>query len=112
MHEPPALVRPYALTGGRTRTSSTLDYHTQVVTIPDVWTPVVHTLDRSILDLCRVPQAVAEVAHHIRIPLVVAKVRLDDLAAAGLILVGGGTHTDGRPNLDMLERVLAGIRRL
>jgi hypothetical protein len=112
MHEPPALVRPYALTGGRTRTSSTLDYHTQVVTRPDTWTPVVDTLDRTILDFCRKPRAVAEVAHHIGRPLVVAKVRLDDLATAGLIVVGSGSQTGDRPTLDMLERVLAGIRRL
>ncbi|HYQ64169.1 DUF742 domain-containing protein [Actinophytocola sp.] len=114
-----ALVRPYAHTGGRTRSSHDLALEALVSTSGQ---PSLAALDevltthhrRMIVDMCLQPRSVAEVAALLSVPLGVARVLLGDLAAAGLVVVHptAGSTGDGAPDLDFMRRVLVGLRGL
>ena len=123
----PARVRPYSLTGGRTRFGHVLLVETFVgataaLEAADERKELTNSpLDvrvmpemRAIVELCRRMRTVAEIAALLRMPLGVVRVLLSDLADQGKIRVyGTGTgHGTGRPDRALLERVLSGLRRL
>ncbi|MGW2638748.1 DUF742 domain-containing protein [Streptomyces sp. NPDC001348] len=122
----PARVRPYSLTGGRTRFGHVLLVETFVATTAAIEAPeerreltsaplsAVMPEMRAIVELCRRMRTVAEIAALLRMPLGVVRVLLSDLADQGKIRVyGTGTnHGVGRPDRALLERVLNGLRRL
>jgi hypothetical protein len=101
-----ATVRPYVLTSGRTRSTFELPIEALVSAAPG--TPTVHS---DIVELCREPRSVAEIAALRGVPLGVARVLLGDLAAVGAISVHR-TVDAGGPDLALMERVLSGLRRL
>jgi hypothetical protein len=113
------LVRPYAHTGGRTRSSHDLAIEALVSTSGQ---PGVGVLDevltthhrRMIVDMCVRPRSVAEVAAVLAVPLGVARVLLGDLASAGVVFVHptAGSTGDGEPDVEFMRRVLVGLRRL
>jgi hypothetical protein len=112
-----ALVRPYAHTGGRTRSSRMLAIEALVSSsrrsgVGDAALTTHHR--RMIVDLCAQPRSVAEVAALLSVPLGVARVLLGDLATAGVVVVHptAGTSGDGEPDLAFMRRVLVGLRRL
>ncbi|MFF5016999.1 DUF742 domain-containing protein [Streptomyces sp. NPDC001165] len=120
----PARVRPYSLTGGRTRFGHVLLVETFVaaleapeerkeLTSAPLSARVMPEM-RAIVELCRRMRTVAEIAALLRMPLGVVRVLLSDLADQGKIRVyGTGTgHGTGRPDRVLLERVLSGLRRL
>ncbi|MFH0520877.1 DUF742 domain-containing protein [Streptomyces sp. M41] len=123
----PARVRPYSLTGGRTRFGHVLLVETFVgstaaleaaeerkeLTTGSLATRVMPEM-RAIVELCRRMRTVAEIAALLKMPLGVVRVLLSDLADQGKIRVyGTGTgHGTGRPDRALLERVLSGLRRL
>ncbi|MEU8987127.1 DUF742 domain-containing protein [Streptomyces sp. NPDC048558] len=119
-----ARVRPYSLTGGRTRFGHVLLVETFVAALEapqerkeltngSLNTRVMPEL-RAIVELCRRMRTVAEIAALLKMPLGVVRVLLSDLADQGKIRVyGTGTgHGTGRPDRALLERVLSGLRRL
>ncbi|MBG0852541.1 DUF742 domain-containing protein [Streptomyces spinoverrucosus] len=133
----PARVRPYSLTGGRTRFGHVLLVETFVASTAALDAPeerkeltggtaraigsgggslrsTVMPEMRAIVELCRRMRTVAEIAALLQMPLGVVRVLLSDLADQGKIRVyGTGTgHGTGRPNRALLERVLSGLRRL
>jgi Protein of unknown function (DUF742) len=116
-------IRPYALTGGRTRFDQVLPVETFVATIdgpdddrlaltrgerPERVVPEL----RAIVELCRRMRSVAEISALLRIPLGVVRVLVSDLADQGKIRVYGTGHGPGGPDRALLERVLSGLRRL
>ena len=120
----PARVRPYSLTGGRTRFGHVLLVETFVAALEapeerkeltngSAATGVMPEM-RAIVELCRRMRTVAEIAALLKMPLGVVRVLLSDLADQGKIRVyGTGTgHGTGRPDRALLERVLSGLRRL
>ncbi|MBY8866529.1 MULTISPECIES: DUF742 domain-containing protein [Streptomyces] len=123
----PARVRPYSLTGGRTRFGHVLLVETFVASTAaleageerrelgngSLTTRVMPEM-RAIVELCRRMRTVAEIAALLKMPLGVVRVLLSDLADQGKIRVyGTGTgHGTGRPDRALLERVLSGLRRL
>lgn len=120
----PARVRPYSLTGGRTRFGHVLLVETFVAALEapeerkeltngSLNTRVMPEM-RAIVELCRRMRTVAEIAALLKMPLGVVRVLLSDLADQGKIRVHGtGTgHGVGRPDRALLERVLSGLRRL
>ncbi|MFJ8492109.1 DUF742 domain-containing protein [Streptomyces sp. NPDC094038] len=120
----PARVRPYSLTGGRTRFGHVLLVETFVAALEapeerkeltngSLSTRVMPEM-QAIVELCRRMRTVAEIAALLRMPLGVVRVLLSDLADQGKIRVyGTGTgHGVGRPDRALLERVLSGLRRL
>ncbi|PJE98161.1 DUF742 domain-containing protein [Streptomyces carminius] len=110
------LVRPYAMTGGRTRPRYQLAIEA-----------LVHTTARSaqlqgqlpehqrICQLCYEIKSVAEISALLSIPLGVARILVADLAEAGLVAIhqpGGNESAGGQPDVTLLERVLSGLRKL
>ncbi len=108
------LVRPYAVTGGRTKPS----YHLQIEAMVSASHYEAHDLSvlspecQSILGYCRDWRSVAEISAVLRMPLGVARVLIGDMAMEGLVRVHQADHAHGRPDLNLLERVLSGLRKL
>ncbi|MFI8950961.1 DUF742 domain-containing protein [Streptomyces sp. NPDC053750] len=110
------LVRPYAMTGGRTRPRYQLAIEALVHT-----TAQPHQMQgqlpehQRICNLCREIKSVAEVSALLTIPLGVARILVADLAEAGLVAIhqpGGDENAGGQPDVTLLERVLSGLRKL
>ncbi|WP_307165943.1 DUF742 domain-containing protein [Streptomyces rishiriensis] len=111
------LVRPFTLTGGRTRPSRA-DF-TLITTVTAVDPPPERVARQQpehtrILRLCARPLAVAEVAARLDLPVSVVVILLCDLLEAGLItarpprpVTGAGT-----PDLDLLKKVRDGLGRI
>ena len=92
--EPGRLVRPYAMTGGRTR-------------------PADDDLERrSIALLCRYILSIAEISPRLDLPLGVVRVLVGDMAGEGLVTVHRPASVGDRPDLALLERVLYGLRTI
>ena len=110
-----AIVRPYAWTGGRTKSTVDLRIETMVSTSEhgENIEALTQTEHRFVAELRAEPKSVAEVATLLAVPLGVAKVLLGDMAKAGLVIVHK-TATDGgnKAHLTLMERVLSGLRRL
>lgn len=108
---PTSFVRPYVLTRGRTRSQYELSIETLVSAQPvsaNVPIPAEH---EAVIALCQEPRSVAEVAALLRIPLGVARVLLGDMVANGIVAVHRTVGVAG-PDVALMERVLAGLRRL
>ncbi|MFG2680864.1 DUF742 domain-containing protein [Streptomyces sp. NPDC048392] len=110
------LVRPFALTGGRTRPSRA-DF-TLITTVTALDPQPVRAARPQpehlrILRLCAEPVAVAEIAARLDLPVSVVVILLSDLLEAGRItarpprLVSRAT-----PDLDLLQKVRDGLGRL
>ncbi|MEV1055601.1 DUF742 domain-containing protein [Streptomyces sp. NPDC049887] len=110
------LVRPYAMTGGRTRPRYQLAIEALVSTTAD---PArLHGQlpeHQRICRLCFEIKSVAEISALLSIPLGVARILVADLAEAGLVAIhqpGGDESAGGQPDVTLLERVLSGLRKL
>ncbi|MFJ1745059.1 DUF742 domain-containing protein [Streptomyces sp. NPDC088116] len=118
----PARVRPYSLTGGRTRFGHVLLVETFVAALEaaDERRELSNGGGASrlmpemlaIVELCRRMRTVAEVSALLKMPLGVVRVLISDLADQGKIRVYGTGHGTGQPDHALLERVLSGLRRL
>ncbi|GAA0492522.1 DUF742 domain-containing protein [Streptomyces sp. NPDC046215] len=113
-HNP--LVRPYAMTGGRTRPRYQLAIEALVHTTaqPSQLQGQLPEHQR-ICHLCREIKSVAEISALLSIPLGVARILVADLAEAGLVAIhqpGGDESAGGQPDVTLLERVLSGLRNL
>lgn len=111
------LVRPYIRTGGRTRGPANLGIETLVSVSPGrppagQWSNEPDY--RMVVDLCRSPRSVAEIAALASLPLGVARVLLADMARVGVIRIhkNNTSSSNGAPDLALMQRVLAGLRRL
>nr|WP_203674068.1 MULTISPECIES: DUF742 domain-containing protein [unclassified Streptomyces] len=113
---PSGLVRPYAMTGGRTRPRYQLAIEALVSTTADpVQLRGQLPEHQRICILCREIKSVAEISALLTIPLGVARILVADLAEAGLVAVhqpGGDESAGGQPEVTLLERVLSGLRKL
>lgn len=113
---PGRLVRPYAMTGGRTRSAGAeipLEALVIVTQMGRAQAPTLAWEHRAIAELCASPMSVAEVSAHLKVPLGVARVLVGDMAAEGLVEMSGAGGNEAAPNdLNLLERVLNGLRAL
>jgi hypothetical protein len=107
-------VRPYALTGGRTRARTDLSIETILVLTPagEARAPRMPMERGDILRRCASPTSLAELSAHLHIPLGVARVLAGDLCDEGLLDFNRDHVTDGRPSLRLLERVFDGLQAL
>ncbi len=113
-------MRPYSLTGGRTRYGHLLLVETFVAAAdapeerraPAAGVAKLMPETRAIMELCRRMRTVAEIAALLKLPLGVVRVLLSDLADQGKIRVYGTGHGATQPDRALLERVLSGLRRL
>jgi hypothetical protein len=106
-----AFVRPYVFTRGRTRSSLELSIETLVSAVPQSAPAGLTGEHQVVLDLCREPRSVAELAARAGVPLGVARVLVGDLAAAAAVSVHRSAGEAG-PDLALMRRVLSGLRRL
>ncbi|SFA78048.1 Protein of unknown function [Amycolatopsis marina] len=108
------LVRPYVLTKGRTQTSKHYALETLITTRPGpAWSGVISNELHTVRELCVEPRSVAEVAALMSVPLGVARVLIGDMDDAGLVEVHASVATpEGRPDLDLMRRVLRGLHEL
>ncbi|HEX6521671.1 MAG TPA: DUF742 domain-containing protein [Streptosporangiaceae bacterium] len=108
------LVRPYAVTRGRTEPRYQLEIEAMVAAAPydarDL--SLLSPECQAILQLCRDWQSVAEISAVLRMPLGVARILIADMAVEGLVRVHQLNHAQGGPDVKLLERVLSGLRRL
>lgn len=109
-----SLVRPYAVTGGRTQPRYQLQIEAMVAAshyeARDL--SILSPECQAILGFCRDWRSVAEISAVLRMPLGVARVLVADMAVDGLVRVHQIDHAHGRPDLNLLERVLSGLRKL
>ncbi|GAA0208851.1 DUF742 domain-containing protein [Saccharothrix mutabilis subsp. mutabilis] len=105
------LVRPYQVTRGRTKPAGPqLDLITLVVATglqPHGLNPEY----ARVLEVCAVPQSVAEISAKVGLALGVARVVISDLLERDFLMFRSRTIS-AMPDLEMLQRVLEGIRRL
>ncbi|GDY31008.1 DUF742 domain-containing protein [Gandjariella thermophila] len=108
------LVRPYAVTRGRTRAAVPhLELITLVVAVqPEVHGAAVEPECAHILRVCALPRSVAEVAARVDLPLCVVKVLISDLIERKYMIFRAGPPPATPPDLTMLQKVLDGIRKL
>lgn len=106
-------VRPYAITGGRTRARTEVPIEAIVYR-----TEQGEELGRSlplergqIMALLTQPQSTAEISALLHLPLGVTRVVLGDLIDDGYVAVNTRSAS-GRPDLRLLERVLDGLQAL
>ncbi|WP_333768834.1 DUF742 domain-containing protein [Streptomyces sp. IBSBF 2435] len=113
---PTGFVRPYAMTGGRTRPRYQLAIEALVSTTadPERLRGQLPEHQRICL-LCRDIKSIAEISALLTIPLGVVRILVADLAEAGLVTIhqpGGDEAAGGQPDVTLLERVLSGLRKL
>ncbi len=112
------VVRPYALTGGRTQPAGggVLDLIAVVVAArrdEEGEDPLDLTPEhRKILNLCRRQITVADVASDTGLPVGVVRVLLADLILQGRLTVRGQQPAGEQPSTDLLQEVLHGLRAL
>jgi Protein of unknown function (DUF742) len=118
-----ALVRPYAVTRGRTRPKLEIALEALVETTVrgrSTGTSRIaqggseHQYIAAMCDGGRV-QSLAEIAARMQLPLGVARVIVADMASDGLVAVYEPTSLDDETDAvgtELLERVLSGLRRL
>ncbi|GAA2451266.1 DUF742 domain-containing protein [Streptomyces sp. NPDC051041] len=113
------VVRPYAMTRGRTTSAvqHRLDLIAVVVTEPHADDPEADsTLSPEhvdIVELCRhTPQSVAELAAELDLPIGVVRVLVGDLVDAGLVHVNRPVPPAELPDESILRDVINGLRAL
>ncbi|MFF4228961.1 DUF742 domain-containing protein [Streptomyces sp. NPDC001820] len=107
------LVRPYTVSDGRTRPTCHFDLMTMVVATGTVLRSNLGLDHAHVLELCRTPVTVAEIAGHTRMPATVIKVLLSDLAERGAVVTRPfNTEKQGPcpgPDPDLLEALRDGL---
>lgn len=109
------LVRPYAITSGRTAVNRyNLELITLVVALqPEVHGAVVDAEYARILRVCASPQSVAEIAALVDLPVCVVKVLISDLIDRRYVIFQASPPpTTATVDLDLMQKVLDGIRKL
>ncbi|MFI0355715.1 DUF742 domain-containing protein [Actinomadura sp. 9N407] len=109
------VVRPFAVTRGRTRQrGGDLDLIAVLVTaeVPMPEPALLGPEDERILECCLNPLTVAELASELALPVGVVRVLLGDLVERGLVEVQKPVVQAGRPDVRILKEVIDGLRAL
>ena len=108
------LVRPYAMTRGRTEPRYQLEIEAMVVAaqydVRDL--SLLSPECQAILEFCRDWRSVAEISAVLQMPLGVARILIADMGAEGVVRIHQLNHAQGPPDVKLLERVLSGLRKL
>jgi len=106
-------IRPYALTGGRTKTRHHLLVET-LISVPQYDPTLSDSLmpeSKSLYERARKRISVAELSVLLDLPLGVVRVLISDLAAQGAVFIHPTAYAyQNDPNV--LERILDGLKRL
>jgi uncharacterized surface protein with fasciclin (FAS1) repeats len=109
------VVPTYALTQGRTRSNGReLEFETLVTATEYAFRneASLQMESHTIVAMSSRPISVAEISAALHVPIGVARVLVSDLTEAGYLTVSApiGTDANGRPNRQILERLLNGLR--
>jgi hypothetical protein len=112
-----SIVRPYVVTGGRTRAAVDLALETLVETTQRgrAMCSAMHLQPerRLTLELCdQGPRSVAEISAHVRLPFGVARVVVADMALQHVVTIHAPFAATGPQAIRVMERVLSGLRKL
>ncbi|MET9349916.1 DUF742 domain-containing protein [Streptomyces termitum] len=105
------LIRPYTVSGGRTKPTTTLDLLSMVRATGSGLQPHMGPEHGLALRLCAGPTSVAEIAAHLRLPAVVTKVLLSDLVDCGALTARAPRFHTNPSDRSLLEAVLDGLRQ-
>ncbi|AUI58489.1 DUF742 domain-containing protein [Amycolatopsis sp. BJA-103] len=106
-------IRPYALTGGRTKSSHLLLVET-LISVPRYDPALSEALmpeSRSLYERARERSSIAELSVGLDLPLGVVRVLIGDLATQGAVFVHPTAHAYNH-DTNVLERILDGLKRL
>ncbi|WP_020667892.1 DUF742 domain-containing protein [Amycolatopsis nigrescens] len=106
-------VRPYALTGGRTRTRHHLLVET-LISVPQYDPSLSDALmpeSRALYERARVQISIAELSVALALPLGVIRVLVSDLASQGAIFIHPTAYAYQNDH-HVLERILDGLKQL
>jgi hypothetical protein len=106
------LIRPYAMTGGRTIADSdiSLEAQIQASTRASQHLGAYRWEAAKVVELVQSPMALIEIAARLEIPIGVARVLVADLVSDGAVVLHVPEKTQSFASL--LERVLDGVRNL
>ncbi|MGA8116416.1 MAG: DUF742 domain-containing protein [Actinocatenispora sp.] len=109
-----ALVRPYAMTHGRTKPrSESLDLIALVVAAEAPRSTFdLEPEHLAILELTQQPISVAEISAHVDLPVGVVRILLDDLRVTGAVVIRAPMSVAKQPNKRVLRSVINGLRAL
>jgi len=103
-------IRPYLLTGGRTRSIGVdLAIEAMVITREDADGRSLTPEQVLILDVCQSPIAIAEIAVKLSVPIGVARVLVSDLAVSDHVEVCATAATN---DVALVRRLIAGVRAI
>ena len=106
------LIRPYAMTGGRTlaETEISLEAQIQATTRASQHLGAYRWEAAKVVELVQSPMALIEIAARLQIPIGVARVLVADLVSDGAVML----HIPEKQQsfASLLERVLDGVRNL
>ncbi|KMS87944.1 DUF742 domain-containing protein [Streptomyces sp. NPDC017248] len=106
--------RLYMVTGGRSEADASLDLVTLIVSECEPSTGMQSEHVR-ILELCRHPTAVVEIAAELKLPITVVRILLGDLCALGKVSARhprAAASVAGLPETALLQEVLHGLHNL
>ncbi|MDQ0993341.1 DUF742 domain-containing protein [Streptomyces sp. V3I7] len=106
------LVRPYTVSEGRTEPAHHFNLMTMVVATGTTLRSNLGLDHTQVLDLCRAPVTVAEIAGLTRMPATVIKVLLSDLVERGAVVARPynlAMQGSTAPDLDLLEALRDGL---
>jgi hypothetical protein len=111
----PRFVRQFALTQGRARSvGRDLPLETLVLATPTGRARLAHLAAEQafVVERCRTPIAIAEIAARLRVHLGVARVIVSDMFAQDLVAISASTLDGEGPDLVTLERLLDDLQAL
>lgn len=106
-------IRPYALTGGRTKARHQLLVET-LISVPQYDPALADKLmpeSRALYERARSQASIAELSSVLTIPLGVVRVLVSDLAAQGAVFIHPTAQAYGHDR-GVLERILNGLKQL
>ncbi|MET0492750.1 MAG: DUF742 domain-containing protein [Actinoplanes sp.] len=104
------VVRPFMLTGGRTRPlHDGLRIETLLHAAPAALSAPLRFESRRIVELCQAPQSVADLAVALRVPLGVVRVIVADLVTDGYLRI---EQQPGELPIEVIERIRDRVRAL
>jgi hypothetical protein len=110
-----ALVRPYAVTRGRTEPQRDIAIEAVLITTArgKQEARFAGRDKQMIASLCDGrAQSLAEIAAYTRLPLGVSRVLIADMVTDGFLALHNPSEARGDDRMELLERVLSGLRRL
>jgi DNA-directed RNA polymerase specialized sigma24 family protein len=114
-HEAGPVVRPYTLTGGRSRPITgrlSLLTHVEALYAPEANLVGLQPEHRVILSITRTALSLAEIAARLDLPVGVVRVLVGDLLQASLVSTFESDTTINPPDENVLQAVIDGLRSL